>query len=39
MYVLDNDDGVVLFPGVDQLAALDHSVELEAQVAGTTVSS
>jgi hypothetical protein len=39
MYVLDNDDGVVLFPGVDQLAALDHQVELEAQVAGTTVSS
>ena len=39
MYVLDNNDGVVLFPGVDQLASLGHSVELEAQVAGTTVSS
>ena len=39
LYVLDVDDGVVLFPGVDQLATLNGNVDLEAQVSGTTVSS
>jgi len=39
MYVLDVNDGVVLFPGVDQLATLRGSVILQAQVSGTTVSS
>jgi YD repeat-containing protein len=37
--VLDVNDGVVLFPGVDQLATLRGSVILQAQVSGTTVSS
>jgi YD repeat-containing protein len=39
LYVLDVNDGVVLFPGVDQLANTGHSVLLQAQVSGTTVSS
>jgi RHS repeat-associated protein len=39
MYVLDNNNGVVLYPGVDQLATLNGSVDLLAQVSGTTVSS
>ena len=39
LYVLDNNDGVVLFPGVNQLATLRGSVELNAQVSGVTVSS
>ena len=37
--MLDVNDGVVLFPGVDQLATLSGSVILQAQVSGTTVSS
>ncbi len=39
MYVLDNNNGVVLYPGVNQLANLGGKVDLEAQVSGTTVSS
>ncbi len=39
VYVLDNNNGVVLFPGADQLASLSGYVDLEAQVAGATVSS
>jgi len=39
VYVLDVNDGVVLFPGVDQLATLRGSVILQAQVSGTTVST
>jgi hypothetical protein len=39
LYVLDNNDGVVLFPGVTQLAEPYAYVDLEAQVSGTTVSS
>ncbi len=39
MYVLDVNDGVVLFPGADQLASPGGSVILQAQVSGTTVSS
>ena len=39
LYVLDVNDGVVLFPGVDQLANPGGSVILQAQVSGTTVSS
>ncbi len=39
MYVLDVNNGVVLFPGVDQLAEPAASVYLQAQVSGTTVSS
>ncbi len=39
MYVLDNNNGVVLYPGADQLATLNGSVDLLAQVSGTTVSS
>ncbi len=39
MYVLDVNDGVVLFPGVDQLASPGGLVILQAQVSGTTVSS
>ncbi|MFI5459013.1 MAG: hypothetical protein ACHRXM_26590 [Isosphaerales bacterium] len=39
MYVLDNNNGVVLFPGVDQQATLGGYVDLEAQVSGTTVTA
>jgi hypothetical protein len=39
IYVLDNNDGVVMFPGADQFASLNGVVELEAQVSGATVSS
>ena len=39
LYVLDINDGVVLYPGVDQLANFAAKVDLEAQVTGTTVSS
>ena len=39
MYVLDVNDGVVLFPGADELATLRGSVILQAQVSGTTVAS
>ena len=39
LYVLDVNNGVVLFPGVDQQATLGGSVILQAQVSGTTVSS
>ncbi len=38
MYVLDNNNGVVLYPGVQQLATLSGKVDLIAQV-GTTVSA
>ncbi len=38
-YVLDNNDGVVLFPGVTQYALPGTYADLEAQVSGTTVSS
>ena len=37
--MLDINDGVVLYPGVDQLANFAAKVDLEAQVTGTTVSS
>jgi hypothetical protein len=39
VYVLDVNDGVVVFPGVDQLATLHGSVILQAQVSDATVSS
>ena len=39
VYVLDNNNGVVLYPGVQQLATLGGNVDLIAQVSGTTVSS
>ena len=39
LYVLDVNDGVVLFPGVTQLGQVGGSVVLQAQVSGTTVSS
>ena len=39
LYVLDVNNGVVLFPGVDQQATLRASVILQAQVSGTTVST
>ena len=39
LYVLDANDGVVLFPGVDQLASAGADVILQAQVSGATVSS
>ena len=39
MYVIDVDNGVVLFPGADQLATFSGHVDLEAQVSGATVSS
>jgi YD repeat-containing protein len=39
VYTLDEHDGTVLFPGADQLATLDATVDLRAQVSGTTVSS
>jgi len=39
MYVLDNNNGVVLYLGVNQLATLGGPVDLLAQVSGTTVSS
>ncbi len=39
VYTLDENDGSVLFPGADQLAALNGAVDLRAQVSGTTVSS
>ena len=39
VYVLDNNNGVVLFPGAYQSATLGGYVDLEAQVSGTTVSS
>ena len=39
LYVLDVNDGVVLYPGVDELATLHGYVILQAQVSGTTVSS
>ncbi len=38
MYVLDNNNGVILYPGVQQLATLSGKVDLIAQV-GTTVSA
>ena len=39
LYVLDVNHGVVLFPGVDQVAVVGSSVVLQAQVSGATVSS
>ena len=39
LYVLDNQSGVVLQPGVQQLATLDGWMDLIAQVQGATVSS
>ncbi len=39
LYVLDNQAGVVLYPGVEQLATLDGWMDLIAQVQGATVSS
>jgi hypothetical protein len=39
LYVLDNSQGVVLFPGVLQQEAVGGWVDLEAQVRNTTVSS
>ena len=39
LYVLDNQSGVVLQPGVEQLATLDGWVDLIAQVQGATASS
>ncbi len=39
VYVLDNQAGVVLYPGVQQLATLDGWMDLVAQVSGATVSS
>ncbi len=39
LYVLDVNNGVVLFPGVEQMATLNGEVLLQAQVSGTTVSS
>jgi YD repeat-containing protein len=39
MYVLDINNGVTLYPGVNQLARLGGLVDLEAQVSGATVSS
>ena len=39
VYVRDNNNGVILFPGADQLANLDGYVDLLAQVSGATVSS
>jgi RHS repeat-associated protein len=39
MYVLDNNSGVVLYPGVQQLATLSAKVDLRAQVSGATVST
>ena len=37
--VLDNNNGVVLYPGVEQVATMDAKVDLLAQVSGATVSS
>jgi YD repeat-containing protein len=39
LYVIDVNNGVVLFPGADQLATFSGHVDLEAQVSGATVSS
>ncbi len=39
LYVLDVNDGVVLFPGVIQLATQHDSVILQAQVSGASVSA
>ena len=39
VYVHDNNNGVVLYPGVEQLATFGGHVDLIAQVSGTTVSS
>jgi RHS repeat-associated protein len=39
VYTLDQNDGVVLFPGYEQLATLNAPVDLRAQVSGTAVSS
>ena len=39
VYVHDNNNGVVLWPGVEQLATLNGWVDLVAQVSGATVSS
>ena len=39
LYVLDNQSGVVLQPGVEQFATLNGWVDLIAQVQGATVSS
>ena len=39
VYVLDNNYGVTLYPGVQQVATIARHVDLQAQVAGTTVSS
>jgi YD repeat-containing protein len=39
VYVLDNNYGVTLYPGVQQVATIARHVDLQAQVSGTTVSS
>ncbi len=39
LYVLDNNDGVVLFPGVNQAANLGKLVNLEAQVSGAAAAA
>ena len=39
LYVLDNNNGVILYPGVEQLATFGAKVDLIAQVSGATVSS
>jgi YD repeat-containing protein len=39
VYVLDNQAGVVLYPGVDQFATLNGWMDLVAQVQGATASS
>ena len=39
VYVLDNNNGVVLYPGVEQVGMAGELVDLKAQVSGTTVSS
>ena len=39
VYVLDNQAGVVLYPGVEQFATLNGWMDLVAQVSGATVSS
>jgi RHS repeat-associated protein len=39
LYVIDNNDGQVLFPGVTQLGTWSTHMDLRAQVRGTAVSS
>jgi RHS repeat-associated protein len=39
VYVLDNQAGVILYPGVQQLATLNGWMDLVAQVSGATASS